>query len=42
MPPVDKALRDAFETVESEGIPAPIADHVERLIDGQESADERH
>jgi len=34
MPPSDRALREAFEAIEAEPLPAAIADHLDRLTDG--------
>lgn len=39
MPPMDRALRDAFEAIEAEPVPAVITDHLERLVDGPVQAE---
>lgn len=39
MPPLDRALRDAFEAIEAEPVPAAIRDHLDRLIDGPAEPD---
>jgi hypothetical protein len=31
MPPVDRALRDAFKAIEAEPVPDAITDHLDRL-----------
>ena len=33
MPPLDRALRDAFEAIEAEPVPTAITDHLDRLIE---------
>ncbi|HYC96910.1 hypothetical protein [Brevundimonas sp.] len=34
MPPLDRALRTAFEAIENQPVPDAITDHIDQLIDG--------
>ncbi|HEY0599248.1 hypothetical protein [Brevundimonas sp.] len=40
MPPVDRALRDAFRTIEAAPVPDAITDHVDRLTVDPEEPEE--